>query len=109
MKSLFFKLIRCGKCNANYRKIKDRQQVNYICQNYSTQKGCSRNLIRQSTLIDFVKSYCKLKKIEYIESHDFIKSIIIEIIVDEGEDYFTIIYLDNTIASKKSNGSFNYV
>jgi ssDNA-binding Zn-finger/Zn-ribbon topoisomerase 1 len=108
-KSLFFKLIKCNKCGANYRKIQDRQQINYICQNYSTQKGCVRNLIRQDTLIKFIKAYCGLKRIEYIESYEFIKAIVKEIKVEDGDNYFLIYYQDGTIANNKPNGSFNYV
>jgi hypothetical protein len=108
-KSLFFKLIKCGRCEANYRKTQDRKNINYICQNYSTQKGCIRNLIRQDTLIAFVKSYCKLKRIEYVESNEFIKTIVKEIRVKDGEECFTVLYQDGTLANTKSNGSFNYV
>jgi regulator of PEP synthase PpsR (kinase-PPPase family) len=108
-KSLFFKLIKCQECGANYRKIQDRQKINYICQNYSTKKGCVRNLIRQDTLIKFIKTYCELKKIEYIESYNFIKNIVSEIRVEEGEECFSIIYKDGSIANNKPNGSFNFV
>jgi hypothetical protein len=108
-KSLFFKLIKCNKCGANYRKIQDRQKINYICQNYSTQKGCTRNLIRQETLIKFIKSYCNLKKIEYIESYNFVNSIIKEIKIENGNECFSILYKDGTIANSKPDGSFNYV
>lgn len=98
---LFTKLIYCNNGHT-MRGIQEYQTHCYICSSYSKNtKSCSRNLVEENTINEFVLKYCILKRIKYQPTKKFMRSIIDRIIVNNKE--FEIYYKDKTYACFKKN------
>lgn len=75
-KSLFYKLIKCGLCNGNYKKVNYRGKNVYICSRKSNYGTCERIPIPESFLIEVVEMHYQ-KSISEINVSQLINHILI--------------------------------
>lgn len=100
----FKKLIKCSQCNANFRGIMQRKTPSYVCQNYSTQNGCSdRNTINEEDLLNHILRYCNMTIKKYEATPEYMQEIIDKIIALPN-GCFEIYYKDGRTAHSKENG-----
>jgi hypothetical protein len=95
--NLFTKLIRCGKCQSNFRRKIEKGKVKYICGSYhKDSSSCVRIPVEESYLIELLSRRIDgeltrdklLQEVDYIEVIDKKKG-------KEEDVYFLTIHMKN--------------
>jgi len=98
---LFSSLIHCQNCNHAYKGRKERNQINYRCNNRlknGTLACINKSFINEEELASVVLKQCNIYNILYIKDNKFMRELIKEIIVEINGSY-TINYSNGKLPS----------
>jgi len=93
---LFSSLIHCQNCNHTYKGRKERNQINYRCNNRlknGTQACINKSFINEEELASVVLKQCNISNTQFIKDNKFMRELISEVIINSDGSY-TINYKD---------------